>query len=64
MKNSWKCDQCGYILQADSALEKCPSCQINCTFINITCYIPECGGAESGNIDPQLAKNRKPEKLG
>ncbi|MCD6353331.1 MAG: hypothetical protein J7M06_03870 [Proteobacteria bacterium] len=51
-------------MEADETPEKCPSCKMNCTFINITCYIPECGGAESGNIDPQLAKNRKPEKLG
>ena len=64
METTWKCDQCGYVLQAESPLEKCPSCQMKCTFINITCYTPECGGVESGNIDPKLAKNQKPEKHG
>ena len=61
MKNSWKCNQCGYILQAEVPPGKCPACQQDCTFIDITCYTPECGGPGSGNIDPQLAKDQKSE---
>jgi hypothetical protein len=32
--------------------EKCPSCKQTCTFSDVTCYIPDCGGP--GNIDPRL----------
>ncbi|MBN2467400.1 MAG: hypothetical protein JXD19_04545 [Deltaproteobacteria bacterium] len=61
MKTSWKCNQCGYTAQSESPPEKCPSCRMDCTFVDITCYTPECGGPESGNIDPQVAKDPKRE---
>jgi hypothetical protein len=32
----------------------CPSCKEKCEFVDVTCYIPECGGPDSGNIDPQV----------
>jgi hypothetical protein len=32
--------------------DRCPSCQQTCTFSDVTCYIPDCGGP--GNIDPRL----------
>ena len=55
----WKCDKCGFVSQAamppkDSV---CPSCNNKCTFVNVTCYVPECGheGPEHEHIDPRLA---------
>jgi len=62
MKNQWKCNQCGYILTVEKPPNKCPSCQKNCTFIDVTCYIPECGGPKSGNIDPRLVQDQKTKK--
>ncbi|MBI5583247.1 MAG: hypothetical protein HY892_05455 [Deltaproteobacteria bacterium] len=41
--NDWKCSKCGYTLKADMPPEICPQCKEKCEFVNITCYIPECG---------------------
>jgi rubredoxin len=41
--NDWKCSKCGYTLKADVPPEKCPACKETCEFVNVTCYIPECG---------------------
>ena len=41
--NEWKCSKCGYILKADAPPETCPQCSEKCEFVNVTCYIPECG---------------------
>jgi rubrerythrin len=38
----WKCSKCEYRLTADTPPDKCPSCDQNCEFVNVTCYIPEC----------------------
>jgi len=51
---NWKCTKCGYTLQAATPPEKCPECQEKCEFIDVTWYVPECGGPESGNPDPRL----------
>ncbi len=53
----WKCNSCGYRFQEE--IDKpipnvCPSCKEECTFTNVTCYSPDCGGVESGNYDPKL----------
>jgi hypothetical protein len=32
--------------------EVCPECGSRCEFVNVTCYIPECGGP--GHRDPRL----------
>ncbi len=42
--NSWKCSDCGYILQAPTPPEECPSCKKKCQFIDNTCYTPDCEG--------------------
>ena len=55
--NQWECSKCRYIFQAELPPEKCPSCQEACTFVNVTCYTPDCGGP--GNIDPQLVKQKE-----
>ncbi len=55
----WKCSDCDYTFGADSPPDHCPSCKKACTFTDVTCYIPECGGP--GNIDPRLVgKKEKP----
>lgn len=43
-KTFWKCGECGFILQAETFPEQCPSCLKKCEFRNVTCYTPECGG--------------------
>ncbi len=43
MQNSWKCTKCGYTLETDEPPETCPSCNEKCEFVNVTCYIPDCG---------------------
>jgi len=47
----WKCNKCGYTLKADKPPETCPSCKQKCEFLDVSCYIPECG--QSG-ADPRL----------
>jgi rubredoxin len=39
----WKCNKCGYTLKADKPPETCPSCKQKCEFLDVSCYIPECG---------------------
>lgn len=39
----WQCSSCHYVLQAASPPETCPSCHEHCRFVDVTCYIPECG---------------------
>ena len=51
MQNSWKCTKCGYTLETDSPPETCPACNEKCEFVNVTCYIPDCGDTGS---DPRL----------
>jgi rubrerythrin len=50
----WKCQnsRCGFLVTASVPPDVCPECGGKCTFKNVTCYIPECGG--SGNIDSRL----------
>jgi rubredoxin len=45
-KNTWKCPKCGYTFEADAGVappETCPGCKDKCEFVNVSCYIPECG---------------------
>lgn len=48
----WRCSNCGYVFEKDKPPKECPSCKEKCTFTDVTCYTPECGGEK--NIDPQL----------
>jgi rubrerythrin len=48
----WKCSKCGVTFEAAAPPETCPGCQERCEFKDVSCYLPECGGA--GNIDPRL----------
>ena len=51
----WKCSNCGYQLSADAPPAQCPQCKEKCEFSDVSCYIPECGGPGSGNVDPRLS---------
>ncbi|EMS78053.1 MULTISPECIES: rubredoxin-like domain-containing protein [Desulfotignum] len=48
---SWICDQCGYNLETDTPPEKCPSCKKDCTFVDNSCYTPDCAGTPN---DPRI----------
>ncbi len=48
----WMCTLCGHCLNTVAPPDKCPHCQQACSFRNVTCYRPECGGEQ--NIDPLL----------
>jgi len=43
MNPTFKCTNCGYTLEAPTPPEECPSCREKCEFVDVTCYIPECG---------------------
>ena len=53
----WQCSNCQYVFQAEAPPERCPSCKQSCTFSDVTCYIPECGGPQ--NIDPRLVGKKE-----
>ena len=53
-KMTWKCSKCGYTYQTEAGAaphKVCPACKETCEFLNVTCYVPECGF--SGQ-DPRL----------
>ena len=57
--NHWICGKCNYVFKAEEPPEVCPSCHEKCTFANVTCYIPECGGPD--NLDSRLVAQRVTE---
>ncbi|MDD3678426.1 MAG: hypothetical protein WCX07_05480 [Dehalococcoidales bacterium] len=59
--NWWMCSECDYVLQAEVPPEKCPSCHKECIFSDVTCYIPECGGAGRLNMK-MVAEKAKADK--
>ncbi len=40
---NWKCSKCGYTTLEEKPPEKCPSCGETCSFVDNTCYTPDCG---------------------
>jgi len=48
----WQCVQCGYFFDGVRPPEPCPGCKSACSYTDVTCYRPECGGAV--NADPML----------
>ncbi|MBM4401511.1 MAG: cyclic nucleotide-binding domain-containing protein [Crenarchaeota archaeon] len=46
----WQCIECGYFFDGVQPPQKCPGCNTNCTYVDVTCYRPECGGP--ANPDP------------
>jgi len=52
----WQCLECGYFIrEAARPPEVCPGCSLRCSFTDVTCYRPECGGPV--NPDPVMMKN-------
>ncbi len=51
---AWKCNKCGNTITLEAPPETCPSCKANCEFVNVSCYIPDCGGPDSGNVDEKV----------
>jgi rubrerythrin len=51
-KLHWKCQKCGYTMRAHIPPKRCPQCSEICSFMNVTCYVPQCGGSE--HLDPRL----------
>jgi rubredoxin len=58
----WICDECDYVLQSDMPPKKCPHCQKECVFKDVTCYIPDCGGPS--NLDIRLVATKAKEAKG
>ena len=50
--NYWMCTGCNAVFEAETPPDVCPDCYQKCTFANVSCYIPECGGP--GNLDAKL----------
>jgi len=53
-KITWKCSNCGYTLDKEAGStppDTCPSCKTKCEFLNVSCYIPDCGATGQ---DPRL----------
>ena len=48
----WQCVECGYFFDGVKPPDKCPGCSANCTYADVTCYRPECGGP--ANPDPMV----------
>ena len=57
--NWWICTECDYVFEAETPPEICPGCRAKCSFTNVTCYIPECGGP--GNLDRRLVAEKARE---
>ena len=55
---AWKCDKCGNTVDSQSPPETCPACKEKCEFVDVSCYIPDCGGAGSPNVNPELYKKK------
>ena len=53
----WQCSNCRSVFRAEVPPDRCPSCQQTCTFTDVTCYTPECGGPQ--NIDPRLVGKKE-----
>ncbi len=39
--NSWKCSNCNCQIEAKEPPEKCPSCDHECEFVDVTNYVPK-----------------------
>jgi len=52
----WQCLECGYFIrEANRPPDTCPGCSLRCSFTDVTCYRPDCGGPV--NPDPMVMKN-------
>lgn len=51
---TWKCSSCDNTITAEVPPDICPSCKERCAYVDVTCYIPGCGGEKSGNINTEV----------
>ena len=58
-KSWWMCSECENVFQSEIAPSACPNCSKICTFLNVTCFIPECGGPD--NVDMRLVAAKSAE---
>jgi len=59
LTNWWMCSDCQYVFKAGNIPESCPGCKNKCTFVDVSCYIPDCGGPD--NVDMRLVANLSAE---
>jgi len=52
--SKWLCTECNYQMDAEAPPRYCPTCDKDCVFVDVTCYIPECGG--EANVNPQVVE--------
>ena len=57
--NYWMCDECGYVHEAETPPEACPSCHAKSTFVNVSCCISDRDGP--GHYDPKLVAQHAQE---
>lgn len=50
----WKCNNCGNTIDVAAPPPACPSCKMKCDFIDVSCYTPDCGGADAGTVDEKV----------
>ena len=50
----WECSECRFLVTTAVPPDICPECGAKCAYINVTCYLPECGG--QSHYDPRLIK--------
>ena len=56
----WKCNKCGNTTSGDGPPpELCPFCRERCEYVDVTCYIPECGGPGAGTVNPKVFEKSK-----
>ena len=48
MFNQWRCEACGYRLEADVPPAECPGCKKTCRFIDANPYVPADEGKVTG----------------
>lgn len=59
----WKCTNCGYNFEGSAPPEQCPSCCEKCDFVDVSCYIPDCGGPGGGRQDKRLIRVPEDDKV-
>lgn len=47
--NNWVCEKCGYKTEGAAPPEECPSCKSKCSFVDNSCYTPDCAGQPTDN---------------
>jgi rubredoxin len=64
MKSWWMCSECENVFQSAAVPEICPGCQKKCTFVDVSCYIPECGGLQNMDVRLIAAKSAEARQSG